>query len=82
MKGLTGSGSSLPRSFEASDLSLINFDLDNLLCRSVRGGTRERSSAGETRSTMRRIGEDEYNVVASSIAPTLRRKSARNAARP
>ena len=82
MKGRTGSGSSSPRSFKTCGLSLADFGFDNFLYRSVRGGTRKRNSAGEIRRTLRRIGADEYKVIASSITPTLRRKSARNAAGP
>lgn len=84
MKGLTGRGSSS----SASPSVNVFFDLFaksglcSLFCRVVFVGRRLRSSAGEIIRRLRIIGADEYKVVASSIAPTFSRKSARYSVNP
>lgn len=56
--------------------------LCGLFCRFFFEGRRLRNSAGEIIRRLRIIGADEYKVVASSIAPTFRRKSARYSVNP
>lgn len=55
---------------------LSEVGLCGFFCRDSGGEKREMTSAGETRTKLRVIGIDEHNVIASSIAPTFRRKSA------
>ena len=63
-------------------LAFVEGTLDDFLVCANGFGKNKIRAAGRTRSRLSSVGADEYAVVAKRIAPTLSKKSARNAAGP
>lgn len=63
-------------------LAFVAETLDDFLVCASGFGKSETRAAGRIRSKLSSVGADEYAVVAKRIAPTLSKKSAKNAAGP